>query len=305
MVKPLHPKDLTALVVEDDHNDAAITARALNTFGIKKCRTVGTAEDALAFLAHHTCDVALIDYRLPGMNGLQLLERMRELYPELLAILVTGVRDESVAVSAMKLGAADYVAKDDLLTGHLVRSLQTALRERMASCEEERRAVILSGADRIQVASEEARWLVDLASEASHDPTARRFREKWSDVLASDSPLRDPVPSGSVALDYGEEQWSDVLDAFLQYMGESFRVFPAPASKEEDLLVGRFVARGSSPREVMMVYRAALRSLLSEPTRTEVEPPLNPTVLLARILARLIDECQRQSSAMAAGENTA
>jgi CheY-like chemotaxis protein len=296
MVKPLHPKDLTALIVEDNRNDATITARALNTFGIKTCRTVDTAEDALAFLAHHTCDVALIDYMLPGMNGLQLLERTRELYPDILAILVTGVRDEDVAVSAMKLGAADYVAKDDLLTGHLVRSLQSALRERMASREEERRAVILSGADRIQVASEEARWLVDLACEASHDLTARRFREKWSDVLASDSPPRDRVSSGSVALDYGEEQWPDVLDAFLQYMGESFRVFPAPASQEEDLLVGRFVARGSSPREVMMVYRAALRSLLSEPARTEVEPPLNPTVLLARILARLVEEYQGQLS---------
>jgi CheY-like chemotaxis protein len=305
MVKPLHPKDLTALIVEDSHNDATITARALNTFGIKKCHTVGTAEDALEFLAHHTCDVALIDYRLPGMDGLQLLERIRESYPEILAILVTGVRDEHVAVSAMKLGAVDYVAKDDLLTGDLVRSLQTALRERMASREEERRSVILSGADRIQVASEEARWLVDLASEASHDLTARRFREKWSDVLASDSPPRDSVPSGSVALDYGEEQWPDVLDAFLQYMSESFRAFPAPASKEEDLLVGRFVSRGSSPREVMMVYRAALRSLLSDPASTGAEPPLNPTVLLARILARLVDECQRQSSVIAAGEDTA
>jgi hypothetical protein len=48
----------------------------------------------------------------------------------------------------------------------------------------------------------------------------------------------------------------------------------------------------------MMVYEAVLRSLLCEPTGAGKESPLNPTVLLARILARLVDEYQRQLTAM-------
>jgi hypothetical protein len=216
------------------------------------------------------------------------------LYPDILAILVTGVRDEHVAVSAMKLGAADYVAKDDLLTGHLVRSLQTALRERMASREGERRGALSSGADKIHVASEEARWLVDLASEASHDLTARGFREKWSDVLASDSPLRAQAARAHPGeLDEAE---SDARDTVARYLRESFRAFPDPASKEEDAVVRMFVERGSAPREVVTVYQAALRSLATEAARLEAEPPFSPTVCLARILARLVEEYQGQLS---------
>ena len=296
MVKPFYAEDLTALIVEDSPNDATIMARALLAFGIEKGHTVETAEDALAFLAEHTCDVALIDYGLPGRNGLRLLERIRELYPEIVAIIVTGAKDEHVAVSAMKLGAADYVAKDELLTGGVIRSLQTALKEQMASRDEERRAVTSSSADKIQEASEEARWLLELASETSHDPMLEHLHEEPADILASDSPLRGRLPSDSVGPDYGEEGWSDVLDAFLRYMGESFRVFPAFASKEEDLLFGKFVVRGSSPREVTMIYRAALRSLRPEEGSPSVEAPFNPTVLLARIQARLLDEYQRRLS---------
>ena len=66
-----------------------------------------------------------------------------------------------------------------------------------------------------------------------------------------------------------------------------------------------FVKRGSSPQEVMMVYRAVLRSLLREPTGAGEEPPLNPTALLARILARLVDEYQRRLFAIEGKEEAA
>jgi CheY-like chemotaxis protein len=282
--RPLYPRDNTVLIVEDSRDDAVIMARALQTFGVKKWSTVQTAEDALAFLKRHPCDVALVDYRLPGMNGLQLLERIRESWPDILPIVVTGERDERVAVAAMKLGAADYIVKDDILMGGIIRSLQIALRERMASREDGLRKALSSGGDRTQAACSEAEWLLESFSSPS-EPYGHR-------------------PSGPVA-EYGAEGWDDALDSFSRYLRGCLVHIPDLLTEEEEGLVRMFVKRGSSPREVMMVYGAVLRSLLCEPTGAGKESPLNPTVLLARILARLVDEYQRQLSVMAEGEKAA
>ena len=284
MVEPFHPKHITTLIVEDSQDDAALIERALQTFGIKKRSIVDSAEDALAFLANQTCDVALVDYRLPGMNGLQLLERIRDLSPETLIIMVSGCRDERVAASAMKLGAADYMAKDDFITGGIIRSLQIALRERMASREDGLGKALSSGGDRTQAACSEAEWLLE--------------------SFSSPSELCGHRPSGPVA-EYGAEGWDDALDSFSRYLRGRLVHIPDLLTEEEEGLVRMFVKRGSSPREVVMVYEAVLRSLLCQPTGAGEEPPLNPTVLLARILARLVDEYQRQLSVMRGGQREA
>ncbi|MCJ7811397.1 MAG: hypothetical protein MUP62_04305, partial [Dehalococcoidia bacterium] len=215
---------------------------------------------------------------------LQLLERIRDLSPETLVIMVSGSRDERVAASAMKLGAADYVAKDDFLTGGIIRSLQFALKERMASREDGLRMALSSGGDRTQAACSEAQWLLESFSSPS-EPYGRR-------------------PSEPVA-EYGAEGWDDALDSLSRYLRGRLVHIPDLLTEEEEALVRMFVKRGSSPREIVVVYEAVLRSLLCEPTGAGEEPPLNPTVLLARILARLVDEYQRRLSAMAEGEKTA
>ncbi|MDZ4278185.1 MAG: response regulator, partial [Dehalococcoidia bacterium] len=112
MIAPLHPKDSSVLVVEDSPEDAFIVGKALERFGIRKVYAADNAEDGLKSIAKRAVDIALIDYNLPGMNGLRLLERIREARPETRVIIVTGVRDEHIAVAAMKAGAADYVTKD-------------------------------------------------------------------------------------------------------------------------------------------------------------------------------------------------
>ena len=56
-------------------------------------------------------DLALLDIMMPGIHGLDLLKQLREINPELKAIMITAVDDEDIAREAMERGAVDYVTK--------------------------------------------------------------------------------------------------------------------------------------------------------------------------------------------------
>ncbi|HEY9420017.1 MAG TPA: sigma-54 dependent transcriptional regulator [Thermoanaerobaculia bacterium] len=81
---------------------------------------VGSGEEALAVLPEAKPDLALLDLKLPGMDGLETLQRLRALSPELIVVMMTAHGTISSAVEAMRRGAHDYVAKpfdnDELLT---------------------------------------------------------------------------------------------------------------------------------------------------------------------------------------------
>jgi len=253
-----------------------VMARSLETFGIRRVFAVETAEEALVFLGRHGCDVALVDYNLPGMNGLRLLEHIRESWPETRVVVVTGAKDEHIAVSAMKAGAADYVAKDDLLTSSIIRTLQSTLREQIASTEEHRRTALAAVAGELDAALEEAEWLLELF----HDGPTHHARAGTEHVAPA----------------YGEEGLGDLLEAFTLYLRQAFRLFPQPAHAEEDGLVRMCLERGSGAGEVITFYRAALRSLLLENAR----PPMNPALCLARVFALLVEQHQLQQSVQVA-----
>ena len=267
MMQALNPKDTAVLVVEDNPDDGILVARSLQTFGIRRVFAAETAEEALTFLERHTCDVVLADYNLPGMNGLRLLEHIRESWPETRVVLVTGAKDEHIAVSAMKAGAADYVSKDELLTSNIIRTLQSTLRRQIATTEEHLLMALGSRAGDLEAALEEAEWLQVLF----HDGLAHRQER---------------------AAPYGDESLDGLLEAYTRYLRETFRLFPQPAQVEEDGLARMLLERGSAPGEVVTFYRAALRALLLERTK----PPMNPALCLARILALLVEQYQFRQS---------
>jgi DNA-binding NtrC family response regulator len=68
-------------------------------------------EQALQRLSETAYDVLVIDLRLPGVDGLAVLQQAIELYPELVVILMTGYASVETAVKAIQLGAADYLTK--------------------------------------------------------------------------------------------------------------------------------------------------------------------------------------------------
>ena len=275
-ITPLHPKNTSIIVVDDSPNDTAIFERAAKTFGIRRAHYFASAEHALQFLRRDGADVALIDYQLPGMNGLRLLEEIRREFPGTDVILVTGARDERVAAEAIKLGAKEFLSKDEYMTGGIIRALQATLRARIASQEAGLKDALLPQDGAIAAATAEARWLVEELSRHYHFDLPRA-------VLASDADL------------------GDIAEVFTAYLKESFRVFPEPPGRAASDLVSTIVERGMSPRQIVMVYGIALRWLQAESAFSRSELPFSPALCLVLILAQVIEQYQSQLTVVQLG----
>ncbi|NPD22401.1 hybrid sensor histidine kinase/response regulator [Corallococcus exiguus] len=162
---------LRVLLVDDGMADRLAVSRALARDPDMKWEVVpvSSAEDALAYLSANAVDAMLLDYHLPGMNGVSMLQKLAELaLPRVPAVVVlTGSGNERVAVDAMKAGAQDYLVKEAFSPERLRRSLRAAVDTmRMTRELEERRL----RAERAEAAAREALAVRDeLFSLATHD----------------------------------------------------------------------------------------------------------------------------------------
>ena len=77
-------------------------------------------------------DLILLDYRLPDINGLNLIKSIRALEIDIPLIMLTGQGDEEIAVEIMKAGAADYLAKAKIEPNNLVKAINNAIRVHQA-----------------------------------------------------------------------------------------------------------------------------------------------------------------------------
>ena len=84
-----------------------------------------SAEDAYAALDDHVPDIMLLDISLPGISGMDLLKRVREILPEVQVIMMTGHPAPDLVVRAMKLGAYEFIPKP-LHLERLLLSIQHA-----------------------------------------------------------------------------------------------------------------------------------------------------------------------------------
>ena len=73
--------------------------------------TAGSGEEALELIEKQDFDVLIIDVRLPGRTGLQVLREVKESKPYIKSIVMTGYPSVELAVEAMRLGAIDYLVK--------------------------------------------------------------------------------------------------------------------------------------------------------------------------------------------------
>ncbi|WP_114394172.1 sigma 54-interacting transcriptional regulator [Oleisolibacter albus] len=128
-------QDVEVLLVEDDAAVQVGVGQALELAGIEHA-AVGSAEEALTFLGAGRPGVLISDIRLPGRDGLSLLEEALRIDPLLPVVVITGHGDVSVAVSAMRAGAYDFIEKP-FASERLVGTVQRALEKRRLSREVE------------------------------------------------------------------------------------------------------------------------------------------------------------------------
>ena len=98
------------LIVDDETNVRLNYRVTLETEGFEIFEAVSAA-NALEELVEQSFDLAILDMRMPGMDGLQLLAKMREVGITVPAMIVTAYSDVPHAVQAMKLGAIDFLQK--------------------------------------------------------------------------------------------------------------------------------------------------------------------------------------------------
>ena len=106
------------LVVDDDDSLRRVLQMELEQSGYSVI-AAASALEALTILRTRSCDLVITDLKMPGMSGLDLLKQVRELYPEVIAIILTAFGTVDTAVEAMKAGAYHYITKpvhpDELL----------------------------------------------------------------------------------------------------------------------------------------------------------------------------------------------
>lgn len=98
------------LVVDDERDYANALSERLELKGFS-VDVVYDGPEALAWLRENSCEIVLLDLGLPGMNGIDVLPRIKEAYPFVQVVILTAANDVNIAISGMKLGATDYLIK--------------------------------------------------------------------------------------------------------------------------------------------------------------------------------------------------
>jgi two-component system, OmpR family, phosphate regulon sensor histidine kinase PhoR len=143
----------SVLIVDDEEGIRHGSKRILDRMG---CRglTADRGEKGLELLAKEDIKIVLLDLKMPGMDGMEVLEIIRRTYPHILVIVITGFATIETAIEAMKQGAYDFIPKP--FEPDQLRIVVNRAREKVRLEQETRR-----------LQQEKARTLSDLGTEKS------------------------------------------------------------------------------------------------------------------------------------------
>src|SRR5579863_4048766 len=118
------------LLVDDNSLGLAARRSVLEELG-HRVLTSGSAADALELCGKHTFDVVVTDYKMPKMNGIELIGRLRKLHPSTAVILISGFTD-TLGLDEASTGADVVLQKSNNEVQQLIRAVNRLLRKQHA-----------------------------------------------------------------------------------------------------------------------------------------------------------------------------
>lgn len=130
-------REIRALIIEDNPGDVCLIKEMLRTVHQTHFSVVsaGKFSDGCMYLESNPVDIILLDMGLPDVAGSTAIADLQQRYPALPVVVLTGMNNDTAALSAVRSGAEDYLVKGQVDTALLVRSIIYAIERRRAKCE--------------------------------------------------------------------------------------------------------------------------------------------------------------------------
>jgi signal transduction histidine kinase len=160
-------KDIRLLLVDDELDFRRTIAKRLSRRGIEP-RQAGSGEACLSILEESPMDVVVLDVKMPGMNGIEVLEHIKRTLPRTEVILLTGYASTEDGVRGIKAGAFDYLTKPVELD-HLLSKIQQAYEKCKWAEERERESEFRTKMEQQMAACERLASLGTLAAGVAHE----------------------------------------------------------------------------------------------------------------------------------------
>lgn len=263
-----HSKEMiTILFIEDDLGDVELVKEALNRkdreYSFEICSFTRLRE-GLGAISRMDIDIILLDLSLPETQGLQTFEKVRENAPHIPIVVLTALNDEKVAIQTLHLGAQDYLLKDEIQGGSLIRTLRYAL---------ERYRLLRKLEDEYQQKLQ--RKEKEFARAIAYYQSYLGVDKNKTTVDLADDVLTNIIP--------------DYYRVLMQYI-QSVRLREALPSDEVKDIVRRLVKLKAGARDVVRIHLTALKQLIQRMNSVkEQEFSSDARLLLIEVLGDLVD----------------
>ncbi len=120
-------KNPLIFIVQDSIVYKDLIVSHLSAKNFKNLKTFKSGEECMKSM-HLKPDIIVLDYSFEGITGLDLMLKLKENHPETSFIFLSAQNDVEVAVKIMKMGASDYIVKNDKAPQNLIRSIEYSIK---------------------------------------------------------------------------------------------------------------------------------------------------------------------------------